>query len=306
MNTEQIKKVMEENGISDEKIRSGIKAMRQAFGDGEIENFSMLNKGMTNRLFTFYEDGIKYLLRIPGEGTEYIIDRYQEAEVYQLLSDRNIAEKYVYLGAEDGIKIREFIMDAHVCDADNREEVRGCMNLLRSFHEMDLKLPSEFDVFEMMDEYEKELKHDPADFLPDYYLVRENMKNLKAVIEQMPREKKLCHIDPVPDNFLFTKDRIYLIDWEYAAMSDPHIDIAMFCVYAGYDKKQIDQTIDFYFEGKCPEQTRRKIYGYVAASGFLWSIWVEIKRDSGVMFEDYEEQQYHYASEFYTYVMEEV
>ena len=39
----------------------------------------------------------------------------------------------------------------------------------------------------------------------------------------------LTHIDAVPDNFLFTRDGdIRLIDWEYAAMQDPHVDMPCF------------------------------------------------------------------------------
>ena len=29
-------------------------------------------------------------------------------------------------------------------------------------------------------------------------------------------------------------------------MQDPHVDIAMFCIYALYDRKQVDKVIDMY------------------------------------------------------------
>ena len=78
----------------------------------------------------------------------------------------------------------------------------------------------------------------------------------------------MTHIDAVPDNFLFVntdgKEDIRLIDWEYAGMQDPHVDIAMFCIYAMYDSEQIDNAIDIYFEGNCDDATRLKIYSYIA------------------------------------------
>ncbi|MFR7977894.1 MAG: phosphotransferase [[Ruminococcus] torques] len=51
------------------------------------------------------------------------------------------------------------------------------------------------------------------------------------------KKEVLTHIDAVPDNFLFIEEAsgstsIRLIDWEYAGMQDPHIDIAMFCIYS--------------------------------------------------------------------------
>lgn len=102
-------------------------------------------------------------------------------------------------------------------------------------------------------------------------LKSEEDSGLKSFVEKYKAEPVLSHIDSVYDNFLFTKEGdIRLIDWEYAGMQDPHIDIAMFCIYAGYDRKQADALIDLYFEGKCEKMTRLKVYAYMAISGMLW------------------------------------
>ena len=111
----------------------------------------------------------------------------------------------------------------------------------------------------------------------------------------------------MPDNFLFTADgQVRLIDWEYAGMQDPHVDIAMFCIYALYDREGVDRLIDLYFEGNCPRQTRIKIYCYIAACGLLWSNWCEYKRSLGVEFGEYSLRQYRYAKEYYRIVLEEL
>ena len=117
-------------------------------------------------------------------------------------------------------------------------------------------------------------------------------------------EEVLTHIDAVPDNFLFitnskNEEEIYLIDWEYAGMQDPHVDIAMFCIYSFYDNQQIDQTIDNYFINNCPDSIRTKIYCYIAVCGLLWSNWCEYKRALGVDFGEYSLRQYRYAKEYY-------
>ena len=74
----------------------------------------------------------------------------------------------------------------------------------------------------------------------------------------------MTHIDAVPDNFLFVqkngKEEIRLIDWEYAGMQDPHVDIAMFCIYSLYNKRQVDRLIAAYFTDGCDDATRIKIY----------------------------------------------
>ena len=102
------------------------------------------------------------------------------------------------------------------------------------------------------------------------------------------------------------EEKIKLIDWEYAAMQDAHLDIAMFCIYSMYDRKQIDHLIDIYFENKCDQQTRIKIYCYISMCGLLWSNWCEYKYTLGVEFGEYSLAQYRFAKDYYNIVIEEM
>ena len=135
---------------------------------------------------------------------------------------------------------------------------------------------------------------------------KENVISLKPYIEKNTLRKVLTHIDAVPDNFLFTDKGIRLIDWEYAGMQDPHVDIAMFCIYSLYNKLQIDTLIDVYFENQCSEKERCKIYCYISVCGLLWSNWCEYKRQLGVEFGEYSLKQYRYAKDFYKIASTEI
>ena len=89
-------------------------------------------------------------------------------------------------------------------------------------------------------------------------------------------------------------------------MQDPHVDIAMFIIYAFYDRKQADELIDIYFEGQCDKETRIKIYCYIAACGLLWSNWCEYKLQLGVEFGEYSLRQYRYAKDYYRIIQDEL
>lgn len=126
-----------------------------------------------------------------------------------------------------------------------------------------------------------------------------NIFALQGFINEKVENICLTHIDAVPDNFLFTSNGdVMLIDWEYSGMQDPHVDIAMFCIYALYDQNQVDKLIDIYFENNCQKRVRQKIYCYIAACGLLWSNWCEYKRNLGVEFGEYSRRQYRYAKEY--------
>lgn len=274
----------------------------------EITDIQILKKGMTNRSFLFKCKNQKYIMRIPGEGTDRLINRAEEAEVYETIDGLSICDEIIYLNSDKGFKITKYIENAHTCDSLNWEEVRVCMEHLKRFHEKKLKVQHTFSLFGQIQYYEDLWKGQDSIY-KDYFETKKNVFSLKRWIDQQPKQYGLTHIDAVPDNFLFANDenknqKIYLIDWEYAGMQDPHVDIAMFGIYALYDRKQMDQLIDLYFENKCPEIVRVKIYAYVAVCGLLWSNWCEYKRNLGVEFGEYALYQYRYAKEYYRIVKE--
>lgn len=276
----------------------------------EIANITTLKKGMTNRSFLFTVHKKRYIMRIPGEGTDQLINRQQEAAIYEKIQSRNICDDPIYLNPENGYKITAFWENSRNCDPSNQEDVKKCLEKLRAIHNLKLHVDHEFDLFKQIDFYES-LWGNTNSVYRDYVKTKQHIFSLKPFIDRHASKKVLTHIDAIPDNFLFipsedgTED-LRLLDWEYAGMQDPHVDIAMFCIYCFYNRKQIDAVIDFYFHGMCPAATRIKIYCYISICGLLWSNWCEYKRNLGVEFGEYSLRQYRYAKEYYKLASEEI
>ena len=263
----------------------------------EIKNITVLKKGMTNRSFLFECRNKKYIMRIPGEGTDHLINRKEEAAVYQALENRQICDDVLYMNPDNGYKITAYLEDATNCDAENWNEVEACITKLREFHELNLTVGHRFDIFGQIDFYES-LWNGEKSYFKDYEKTKAAIFELKKWIDTLEKKETLVHIDAVPDNFLFTKDGIRIIDWEYAGMQDPHVDIAMFSIYSLYSKEQVDHLIDLYFKGEVSPIIRTKIYAYIASAGLLWSNWCEYKRSLGIDFGEYSLCQYRYAKEY--------
>lgn len=287
--------------LKSDAITVAAKALRMK--EGKITGISVLKKGMTNRSFSFYCGEKKYIMRVPGEGTERLINRREEADVYRKIRNQNICDEIIYINAENGYKITEYIEGARVCDPRMEDDVRKCMEKLRAFHALKLVVAHEFDIWGQIEFYESLREGETSSYI-DYFRTKENVLSLRPFTEKYAAQKVLTHIDAVPDNFLFAvdengKESIRMIDWEYAGMQDPHIDIAMFCIYSFYDRAQVDHLIDLYFAEGCEKTLRIKIYCYIAACGLLWSNWCEYKRKFGVEFGEYSLRQYRYAKEYY-------
>lgn len=303
-----------------EDLRSGaISTIAEVFGVPEesIRNIQVLKKGMTNRSFLFSVDkderddhisGGKYIMRIPGEGTDQLINRKEEAEVYHQIHGRGLCDDPVYINPANGYKITKYLEGVRSCDPQNENDLKCCMYMLKRFHEMNLQVNHRFDLFEKVKFY-KSLWPEQESLYSDHSRTMKNIFSLKEYIDSQKKECCLTHIDAVSDNFLFYTDecgdeKLQLTDWEYAGMQDPHVDIAMFCIYSLYNKEQCDHLIDIYFENDCPESVRTKIYCYIAVCGMIWSNWCEYKSQLGVEFGEYSLRQYRYAKDFYRYAKE--
>jgi len=294
---------------SDHLASEAIRVIAEEFDvpEKEIVDISMLKKGMTNRSFLFTVKGKKYIMRIPGEGTELLINRQEEAEVFRAISGRGLCDDPVLILPEQGYKITRYLENVRVCDAEDEKDLVKCMALLHTFHDMKLTVGHTFDIYGQIDFYESLWEGEPSIY-PDYELTKQHVLELKEYVDSQPKEWYLTHIDANADNFLFYneggEEKLQLTDWEYAGMQDIHVDIAMFGIYSLFDKAAMDRLIRIYFEGEPSDAVRAKIYCYVAACGLLWSNWCEYKRKFGVEFGEYSLRQYRYAKEYYRYAKE--
>lgn len=301
---EQLRELDAGSGSLDSEIIRTVAGILQVPSD-EVRQIEVLKKGMTNRSFCCTCRGKRYIMRIPGEGTAKLMNRKAEAQVYHAIKDARISDRVLHIDPVTGYKLTVFEECAHVCDASDKEEVKKCMRFLRGMHEQDFHVDHTFDLWEHVEYYESLREQTPSVY-QDYLQTKQRVYELKSFIDSQKKDWTLTHIDAVADNFLFKENgEIVLLDWEYAGMQDPHVDIAMFAVYALYDREQVDFLIDAYFPEGVQRDTRLKIYCYIAVCGLLWSNWCEYKSLQGVDFGEYNLRQYRYAKEYYKIFQEE-
>ena len=263
-----------------------------------------LKQGMTNDSFIFSINNERYIIRVPGVNTEKIINRHEEYDVYQAIKDEEFVEPIVYIDRDKGYKISKFIENSHTVNPKDWNEINACLKRLKEFHNQSHRVEHYFDVFEHINYYESLMPN--ASKYEDYKETKKNIESLEPIIENLVKDWTLCHIDAVCDNFLVTENQdVYLIDFEYAAMQDPDLDVAMFIVYSLFNRQEIDRIIDIYFEHQATPLKRYKIYSYIAIVGLLWSNWCEAKQDQELLNSSYAQQQYNYAKTFYQIVFDE-
>ena len=263
-----------------------------------ITDIRTLKEGMTNDSFIFTVNGNQYVFRSPGNGTELLINRTQEASVYDALIGSGISDEVIYLNPENGYKISKYIINARNLDPNNNLEVSQGINLIRELHSLDLKVSHDFNIFERIEEYLNYCNEANAILFSDFDEVSKLINQVKDVLSIISRPKVLAHVDSVPVNFMLSDKSIQLIDWEYSGMGDPLIDLAMFVVYSGYSEERSIELLREYLGRKETEDELIVLFSYIALAGYLWSLWTQLKQAEGQDFGTYGIEQYQYARSY--------
>lgn len=267
--------------------------------ESEIHNIKCLKSGMTNKSFLFDVNGNSYICRIPGPGTELLINRRQEAAVYKTINGLGITERVIYFDPENGYKIAKYYDGARNGNPRDRGDIAACMGLLRRFHQCGLTVDHPFDIRERIDFYEMLCKTHGNILFEDYKEIHSRMTELMDWLDSLKRPQTLSHIDSNFDNFLMLPDGgVRLIDWEYAGMCDPLIDLAMCSIYSYYNIEETETLMENYFQRAPEKEERLIVYAYMALGGFLWSLWAVYKSALGEEFGEYTLIMYRYAKDF--------
>ncbi len=114
--------------------------------------------GLTNRTYCVsFADGSRIMVRIPGEGTEELIDRADEKVSTELACRLGIDAKLYFFG-DDGEKVSQFVPNAVTMSAETMrgdKRIRQAAQLLKTLHGSGVDTGVPFEVFDMAAGYEK-------------------------------------------------------------------------------------------------------------------------------------------------------
>jgi len=287
-----------------------LKTISRVFGVPQyaITGFQPIKTGMTNRSFVFrVGDGLEYVYRSPGVGTEELIDRRSEKQAYDLAASLGIMDDVVYFDTKNGTKISRYYEGSQVLDPENPVEVKRAMELLRDIHAVGVPENGlHFDVAERLDYYTRllELADKPA--LEELAPFLEQARKLLSIRDHLNAAETLCHIDYIFANILtLPGGELKVIDWEYSGLADPLVDVAMFSIYTYYNREQIDQTLSYYLGREPLAAERLRVYLYVALAGLLWHIWCCFKAANGETFGEYPEKMLKYFTDYFAIITTE-
>ena len=182
------------------------------------EIIGKLEGGCSNQSFLLDSAGNRMVLRLNNEDTLLPgANRLAEARIWRAASARGIAPPLLHVDEQAGFLLSKFI-ESNLPPRPQAEDklLDQVFELLRQCHRLEVNAPA-MDYAQHIEHYWRVIDNSgtpPANALAGQ---RKPMRELLESLLNKDAQAGLCHHDPVPANFVGTADRLYLIDWEYAA-----------------------------------------------------------------------------------------
>ncbi len=252
--------------------------------------------GMSNKNFRVDLDGKSYVLRVPGNGSEGMVERSNEEFNAREACKMGVNPEIRYFDVETGIKLADWVENAETLNAatiQRHDNMSQIANIYRTVHGAHIRLKNEFNIFQEIKKYEDLMMRADACMYGGWEEVRPQVMALENYLNELGVELCPCHNDALYDNFIkATNGTIYLIDWEYSGMNDPMADFAALFLEAGFEQENEDYILDKYFDGNIPSVAREKILCYQILWDYLWAQWTVIKEAKGDDFGTYGRDRY--------------
>ena len=242
--------------------------------------------GMTNQNYLVKTTNKQYIVKFFGKGTEKLINRQDEKYNLELLKDLDLDVKNYLFDIEAGIKVNEYIESASTLDSTSiKTKFDKIAPILQTIHASGKELRGEFAPFEEIKKYESLIEEKIP--YANYEVVREEVFSLEKRLADLGVDRKSCHIDLVPENFIESpQGRLYLIDWEYSSMNDPMWDLAALFLESEFTPQEEEAFLSYYESDQTPV-SREKIAIYKILQDVIWSLWTVYKEEQGADFGDY-------------------
>ncbi len=251
----------------------------------DISDIVILQKGLTNILFTFVVRGERYIFRYPGDSSRFFIYRKNECLAQKLAAEAHADDTYVYIN-EEGTKIskfRENCHDLHGVYYEDVELMKAVARKIRAFHEKGYDLPDweeyNYDPIYQCERLFKEASKIKGDLFRIFAGEWETMRRLQKYADMDGIKHTMCHNDINIDNVLRTDTTLDIIDWEFAGYNDPGYDFGRVIAGLDYevDEPKIVDILEAYFGRPATKLEHLHFMAYSAIHNWYYVGWALYK-----------------------------
>lgn len=222
------------------------------------------DKGLTNQNYYLKSNEGEFMIRWPFSDAKRIVNRHHEASALKHVADLDV--ECIYFDEQTGIKVSRFVHNLKTFkEVKNNDYIKQTAQLMRQLHDKHVCIDQKFNP---IDRYHSYLKHVSSPMVSEdiAFGIIEGIKHLQ-------RNLCLCHNDWVEGNICFSKNRAYLIDYEYAGDNDPFFDVTSFLTENELNRKERKLFVRSYLGHSPTVYEKDIIERYGKFHNLLWCTW---------------------------------
>lgn len=253
--------------------------------EDEINDIIILEKGLTNILFTFVVKNERYIFRYPGDSSQFFIYRENECVAQKLAAKAHADDTYVYID-ESGIKISRFrpnCKDLRGVYYNDVELMKRIAKKIRAFHDEGYDMPDwqkyDYDPVYQCKRLFAEASKVKGDLFKIFQKEWDMIIKLQKYADMDGFKHTMCHNDINSDNVLLTDTTLDIIDWEFAGYNDPGYDFGRVIAGLDYDvdEPKISEILEAYFGRPATELEHLHWMAYSAIHNWYYVGWALYK-----------------------------
>ena len=200
--------------------------------------------GLTNQNYLIRSEGTERLLRLNNTAKSLGIYRDEELAIHQHMAKAGLTPAVRYHSSELDYWVRDFIPGTPLATTHSDDDLQAVTKVLSTVHTQHPRANLHtLDVQAACSQYLAQCDgHSEA-------VIR--LKEEVSQLTPLPADDAcLCHLDPLPANWLRDSEgKLWLLDWEYAALAHPSLDYAALQLQLPENKQAL-------FESFIPENLR--------------------------------------------------
>ena len=245
-----------------------------------------LGGGITNRNYVATVDGEpgapgvgKFVIRIPGEGTDTFIDRERELSNHRAAAAAGVTPPLLHVIQPGDCTVVPFIEGETMHPesiAGHPDRLEKIVDAMRTYHE-NAVFTNEIRVFDMIRTYHGMQKDVGAPRPSETDWMMAQSARIEEAMKRDAPAFTACHNDLLSENFILTPEgKMWVIDWEYGGMTDPYFDLGDFCVETPLTEAEEKAILEQYCRGWDEHRYARMMLHKLVAD-YWWSIWAMIQ-----------------------------
>ncbi len=268
------------SGVADPELHDVLGRLSRL--PGPVSEVVPLLGGLTNRNFTITAAGQRFVLRIPTPGGALLgIDRAAERHNARVAAQIGVGPRVVESVDELGALVVDFLDARTLTPADlaHPETLARVATAIRRLHQGP-PFAGRFDMVAAWERYLHAVRTNgfrvPAGYLDHEPRIRQAAQALR----RSSGGAAPCHNDLLAANLLDDGQRIWVVDYEYAAANDPAFDLGNLWSEAaqpsGFGVEMLDELVAAY-QGRVDPVLSARAWLWGVVAQYAWTMWASIQ-----------------------------